>query len=48
MKKFLLSSIFLFQFSYGVIACTEGLPTDSWEEPVVPVGSWRYYPAGFV
>ena len=37
MKKFLLSSIFLFSLAYGVIACTEGLPTDNWEEPVVPV-----------
>ena len=36
MKKFLLSSIFLFSLAYGVIACTEGLPTDNWEEPVVP------------
>ena len=37
MKKFLLSSIFLFSLAYGVIACTEGLPTDNWEEPVAPV-----------
>ena len=37
MKKFLLSSIFLFSLAYGVIACTEGLPTDNWEEPVVPL-----------
>ena len=36
MKKLFLSSLFLFLLICGVIACTDGLPTDDWGEPVSP------------
>ncbi|WP_195630162.1 DUF4091 domain-containing protein [Bacteroides finegoldii] len=36
MKKIVLSSLFLFSLACGVVACTDGMPTDNWEEPVAP------------
>lgn len=37
MKKLIISSLFLFSLTCGLIACTEGLPTDDWGEPTAPV-----------
>lgn len=37
MKKLFLSSIFLFALTCGMTACSDGLPTDDWEEPAPPV-----------
>lgn len=36
MKKIFLSNILLSLLTCAVIACTEGLPTDNWENPVAP------------
>lgn len=37
MKKLIISSLFLFSLTCGLIACTEGLPSDDWGEPTAPV-----------